>query len=159
MISLTSLRSSFRRASFSLKPFSLRSSASPPRRPSLRYGYFRFAPIAPFQTAALSSLSDSNRPYFGPYPPSVSEPRSGGYRGAAPPPTTAASQLPPQKPLSFRFHFTAAAFFPAFPPTLKHRSTDPPHAPEVGRPSSRSFDPLTAAKNCFRIFHPFLQAL
>ena len=75
--------------------------------------------IAPFRAAALSSLSDSNRPYLGrartPYPPSVSEPRSGGYsgyRGAAPPPTTAAPQLPPQKPLSFRFHFTSAV--PAF---------------------------------------------
>ena len=69
-------------------------------------------------------------------------------------PTTAAPQLPPQKPLSFRFHFTAAAFFSAFPPPLKHRSTDPPHAPEVGLPSSRSFDPSTAAKNCFSHISP-----
>ena len=26
------------------------------------------------------------------------------------------------------------------PPSLKHRSTDPPHAPDVGLLSSRSFD-------------------
>ena len=43
----------------------------------------------------------------------------------------------------------------AAPLPLKHRSTDPPHAPEVGLPSSRSFDPSTAAKECFRAFRPF----
>ena len=35
----------------------------------------------------------------------------------------------------------------AAPPPLKHRSTDPPHAPEVGLPSSRPFAPSTAARN------------
>ena len=115
-----------------MKPCSLRSSASPPRRPSLRYGYFRFASIAPFRVAALSPLSDPNRPCLG-----------RARTLAAPPPPTAT----PQKPLSFRFHFTTAAFFSSFPPPLKHRSTDPPHAPEVGQPSSRSFDPSTAAKD------------
>ena len=32
------------------------------------------------------------------------------------------------------------------PPPLTHRSTVPPHAPEVGLPSSRSFGPSTTAK-------------
>ena len=48
---------------------------------------------------------------------------------------------------------------PLFRLRSSNRSTDPPHAPEVGPPSSRSFDPSTAAKNCFRTFHPFLQPL
>ena len=90
-----------------MKPCSLRSSASPPRRPSLRYGYFRFASIAPFRVAVLSSLIDSNCPYLG-----------RARTLAAPPPPTAA----PQKPLSFRFHFTAAAQASLHRPAPRTRS-------------------------------------
>ena len=78
-----------------------RSGASPPRRPSLRYGYFRFAPIASFRTAALSSHIDSSRPYLG----------------------RAQLQTAPHN----RFSRTPQPHTAA-PPPLKHRSTDPPRA-------------------------------
>ena len=91
----------------------------------------------PLQTATLSSLSDPNRPYLGrarcPHRAAIVIQRN--FR---------LNMIIPRYVLN-RFSRTPQPQTAA-PPPLKHRSTGPPHAPEVGQPSSRSFDPTTAAK-------------